>query len=335
MNLGNYMKIIDPILAPDVSIYVDYILPQDFIDGGCQSIVIGLYKGADGKLHPTCRKQFEAAAKSSLVIQAYIWDDIILDPIAQADWVVQTVKSEGFPVKWIWGDQEQWWTNWNLWYQMRNGTIKPDAVPRATPANISSHNQAFMARLNSQFPNSGVSTNNGFVASWSYPMNTWLPLYHSWVPCYGRQPNPAKAMTWAQLKANWLPDYNIPLAAGQLPELVEGHQFTGDSCILPGSYNYRNEPMALDVSGFKKSFIDALRNDATIPTIPIPTPLPIPQTAYRVINARVNVRARPDSSSQWIRYAVLNEVVKVMSISNGWAQLVDNTYVYAAYIQKV
>ena len=59
------------------------------------------------------------------------------------------------------------------------------------------------------------------------------------------------------------------------------------------------------------------------------------EETYRVIYARVNVRARPDSSSQWIRYAVLNEVVKVMSISNGWAQLVDNTYVYAAYIQKV
>lgn len=40
------MKITDPVLAPDVSLWCDHILPQEFIDGGCQSIVIGIYKGA-------------------------------------------------------------------------------------------------------------------------------------------------------------------------------------------------------------------------------------------------------------------------------------------------
>jgi hypothetical protein len=71
-------------------------------------------------------------------------------------------------------------------------------------------------------------------------MNTWLPQYRSWVPQYGKQPKEATQMTWAQLVASWLPDYDIILAAGQLPELVMGHQFTGDSCILPGSYSKDN-----------------------------------------------------------------------------------------------
>ena len=337
------MRITDPVLVPDTSVYVDHIIPQEFIDGGCESIVIGIYStvvNSKKVLHPTTRAQFEVATKSSLLIQAYIWDDIILDPIVQADWVVQTIKSEGLPVKWLWADQEMYWTNWVAWDNWRHDPIKYPAstVPVAKPINISSHNQVFMERVNSQFPNSGVYTNNGFVASWASGMNTWLPKYKSWVPEYLKQPKEATKMTWAQLKANWLPDFDITLATGQLPEKVAGLQFTGDTCILPGSYNYANVEMSLDVSVFSKTFIDGLRSGVNIP-IPAPKPpipAPIPTgVAYRVLYPRINVRNAPSGSAQWVRYAVLNEIVYVSNISNGWAQLTDNTWIFASYLQKV
>ena len=163
-------------------------------------------------------------------------------------------------------------------------------------------------------------------------MNTWLPQYRSWVPQYGKQPKEATQMTWAQLMANWLPDYDIILAAGQLPELVMGHQFTGDSCILPGSYSKDNVQLPLDVSEFSKAFIDAIKVNTVNPVAGTPTPTPSSPVDYVVIYARINVRALPDGNSTWVRYAVMNEVLHVVNISNGWAKLTDGTYVYAAYI---
>ena len=331
------MKILDPVLAPDVSIWCDHINPKEFEDGGCASVVVGLYPAFDstGKkiLSPTSRQQcIDVATKSSLVLQAYFWDDITQDPIQQADWVVQTIQTEGLPVKWVWADQEQWWTDWNSWQQGRSGTIPMSSVPTGTPALISAHCEKFISELHNKFPQSGVYTNNGFIATWASGMNAWLPLYRSWVPQYGRQPKEATPMTWAQLAANWLPNYDIILAAGQLPELVMGHQFTGDSCILPGSYSKDNIQLPLDVSEFSKAFIEAIKANTVNPVSTPPTPTPSSPVDYVVIYARINVRALPDGNSTWVRYAVMNEVLHVVNISNGWAQLSDGTYVYSAYI---
>ena len=139
-------------------------------------------------------------------------------------------------------------------------------------------------------------------------------------------------MTWAQLVANWLPNYDIALAAGQLPELVMGHQFTGDSCILPGSYTKDNVQLPLDVSEFSKAFITAIKANSQNPVVGPPPPTPASPVDYVVIYARINVRSLPDGNSTWVRYAVMNEVLHVVNISNGWAKLSDGTYVYAAYI---
>jgi hypothetical protein len=332
------MKILDPVLVPDVSIWCDHINPTEFEDGGCGSVVVGLYASFSSTgakvLSPVSRQQcIDVATKSSMVLQAYYWDDITQDPIQQADWVAQTIQSEGLPIKWVWADQEQWWTDWTAWQQGRSGTIPISTVPTGSPTFISNHYQSFITELHSKFPQSGVYTNNGFVTTWAPGMNTWLQLYRSWVPQYGNQPKEATQMTWAQLSANWLPNYNIILAAGQLPELVMGHQFTGDSCILPGSYSPNNVLLPLDVSEFSKAFLDAIRansvNPVTGPTSPTP---PSSAVDYVVMYARINVRAQPDGNSAWVRYAVMNEVLYVVNISNGWAKLSDGTFVFAAYI---
>ena len=72
----------------------------------------------------------------------------------------------------------------------------------------------------------------------------------------------------------------------------------------------------------------------TPPVPPVPIPNPPATVNYVVIYARINVRAKPDSTSTWVRFAVMGEVLHVVNIANGWAQLADGTYVFADYIQK-
>ena len=55
---------------------------------------------------------------------------------------------------------------------------------------------------------------------------------------------------------------------------------------------------------------------------------------YKVIYARVNVRSGPSADTKWMRYAIRDEIVQVVSIGL-WAKLADNTYIYSAYLQKV
>ena len=53
---------------------------------------------------------------------------------------------------------------------------------------------------------------------------------------------------------------------------------------------------------------------------------------YVVVLARINVRALPSGEAALVRYAVKGEVLHVVNIANGWAQLSDGTYVLADYI---
>jgi hypothetical protein len=78
----------------------------------------------------------------------------------------------------------------------------------------------------------------------------------------------------------------------------------------------------------------SLKTPTPTPTpTPIPTPKPTPpSTDYVVVPTRINVRMQPDSNSAWVRFAVQDEVLHVVIIANGWAQLTDGTYVFADYI---
>ncbi len=334
------MKILDPVLAPDVSVWCDHINPKEFEDAGCGSVVVGLYPTVERNgvkvLSPISRKHcIDVATKSSMVLQAYFWDDIIHGYKQQVEWLVSTIKTEGLPIKWIWIDQEQWWLDWTAWQQARGGKIPWSSVPKGSPANINSHYEIFIRQFHSQIPQSGVYTNNGFVSTWAPEMNRWLSQYYAWVPHYGRQPKEATRMTWEQLKQSWLPDYEIALSAGQKPGLVAGHQFTGDIFMLPGSYSKYGSVLPLDVNVFSKTFIDGIRS-GDLGSSTTPNPVPQPATVdYVVLYARVNVRAYPSSTGTWVRYAVKDEILHVVKIENGWAQLPDNTYIFAAYLGAV
>jgi len=328
------MKITDPVLAPDVSVWCDHIKASEFEAGGCASVVVGLYPitvAGKWQLNPICRNQcIQVATNSSMVLQAYYWDDITLDPIKQADWVAETILQEGLPVKFVWADLEQWWTNWAAWANARECKGPWSAVPVAPAANISSHTQTFCAELAKSFPASGVYTNNGFVSSWARGMNAWLPAYRQWVAQYLKEPKAVTQMSWAELAANWLPDYDIALASGQLPELVEGQQFTGDVCELPGSYDQYGRELPLDVSAFSKAFIDGLRGGPNPPaptnsapvvvSTPQPPAAPVQLGMYQVIKTSwIFATANDGAECKLVGSTTLKEVVTVTVIAGDWA----------------
>ena len=346
------MQIQDPVLIPDVSVWCDHINAKEFEDGGCESVVVGLYPiTVNGKwqLNPVCRNQcIEVATHSQMVLQAYFWDDITIDPVKQANWVADTIQAEGLPVKFAWADDEQWWTNWATWANARAGKIPMTSVPHATPANIYFHMLSFVQTLRSRFPPTGVYTNNGFVGSWAPEMNNWLPLYPGWVAEYAHEPKQVTAMSWAQLKQNWLPNYDIALAPGQIPAQVKGHQFTGDVCELPGAYDQYGRQQTLDVSVFSKAFIDAMRGGCAPVPVQVPVPVPTPAQpaqplypAYKV-NAGVNpyVHQQASALSKAIGVIMSGMVVVVDTAANGYSHIQpvvgfpSGGWLYSSYLTK-
>jgi tetratricopeptide (TPR) repeat protein len=68
------------------------------------------------------------------------------------------------------------------------------------------------------------------------------------------------------------------------------------------------------------------------PALANPQPQPSAPVDYVVVAARINVRTQPSGLATFVRYAMKDEVLQVVNITNGWAQLLDGTYVLADYI---
>lgn len=339
------MKITDPVLVPDVSLWCDHINTQEFIDGGCQSVIVGMYQvsSTNGKmvLSPESRAQAQAVAKSSLVLQAYMWDDLTKDPEMQAQWLLDTIKSEGFPVRWIWADVEQFWTNWNQYYSWRAGTLPLEQVQHPNGQVISDHYHTFMQTLAKSTNRIGVYSNKGFIDSWSTQMNIWLPKYSAWVAEYAHEPTQQTLMTWAQLKQQWLPNYDLILSEGQVPSQVVGHQFTGDLCRLPGSYDLYNHTMPLDVSVFSKFFIDTIRTGSVPVTGGASGPVPVVVPAYKTMYP-MNVRMAASQTAKLLGIIPVNTTVYIKNIVPGsYSYFEPNDmfpqggYLYSYYLKKL
>ena len=78
---------------------------------------------------------------------------------------------------------------------------------------------------------------------------------------------------------------------------------------------------------------------ASIPGMTPPPQTPIqPQPAtdsYMVLYPRINVRAQASADSAWVGFAVKGEVLHVVKVENGWAQLLNGTFVCADFISKI
>ena len=242
-------------LVVDGSLWNDHVNIQQLLDGGVVSVIMGMYQQWDVNkyiLNTDCERILDQIVTDGrLILQSYFYYYPETDPINKANWWIDTIAAKGYPVAWAWADCEAYKAVLDL--RLR-----------------SEQNRRFCVQMQSRFPKSGVYTGKWYIDAYAPEMDLWLPGHYNWIPHYGRQPKVATAMTWAQLKAGWLPNYDITISPGQLAGNIVGHQFTGDVCKVPGFYDYANQVQACDVSIFTKEFIDSLR----VESVPAPTICP-------------------------------------------------------------
>jgi hypothetical protein len=327
------MTISNPQVVIDVSGWDYRLNVKELQDGGVYAVIIKSGQGM--KRDVRFVKHATACAEAGMPIMAYHWDDITMDPVAQAEWCVADIAATGLPVKFVWADQEQWWTNWDAWYKARAGKLPWSLVPRASGVNISEHCRRFMERLNFLI-NSGGYDGYGFVTTYAPQMSKWLGTIRLWAPHWKIQPPPGSSMSWEDFKARWLPNYTPLVPPGTSMGLLYGHQFTGDRVKLPGVYDSFGRRMPLDVSVFDGAWLaETLAGGNPQPPAP-PEDLPLPPTGvnYIVNVAALNVRSGPATSFP-VRYVVYyQQIIQVKSITGNWALLADGNYCYAPYLVK-
>ena len=224
-------------LVVDESLWSDHMIMSQMPD--VVGVIMGFYKSWDGSkyvLNPNCKRMLDSVVASKKLLMGYYYYYPETDPAAEAAWFVEQTKA--YPVTYYWADLEAY-----------------KAV--MTPALRSERNRLFTEALASLVPagKTGVYAAKWYIDAYAPDMNKWLSKYPAWVSHYGREPSVETAMSWQDMETYWLPNYEIILSSGQLPEKVMGHQFS-DRLIVPGSYTDQNVPRALDVSVFKMEFID-------------------------------------------------------------------------------
>jgi uncharacterized protein YgiM (DUF1202 family)/GH25 family lysozyme M1 (1,4-beta-N-acetylmuramidase) len=326
----------NPRLVIDVSHWDDRLDVPLLKKAGVAAVIVKCGQGM--RRDPKFVSHGQAVVDGGLLLMAYYWDDIISDPTAQARWVVEDINATGLPVKFIWADQEQWWTNWSAWLAARKNEIPYTAVSRASPANISQHNRIFAEALNALYPQSGVYSNYGFVTSWAAPIKEWIGNFTVWLAHYGRQSRTPIDITWKQLQKEWIPDYKLLTPPGTKEERIVGHQFTGDAFRLPGVYDSYGRNMLLDVSIFSEKFLNTISEGLVPPTPPVvpDPPSPPPGASEYFVNVgALNVRKGPGTQFDIVGLLNENTMVRVIEIQGNWAHLDTDAWVYAPYLSAV
>jgi hypothetical protein len=317
--------ITDRVLVTDHSHWDVMLRPQELIDGGVTDVILkaGSGMGIDSRF----LKNGAEVAKFSkhLRLHAYWWDDPIVGGNAQAEFAAQTLKASGLPVVSLWGDMEQWWSDWNKWMAARLGKLPWNQVPVFKPWALDSHCKAFAEALARVWPVTGIYTGRGFIITYAPAMKNWLGNYKIWFAAYGKQPAIATKMTWQELRDKWLPDYDpIFRDTGIVKENIVGHQFTGDRCILPGAYQdlLGLKRKVMDVSVFRRTFME---HHGEVPPIPDPPPVPIPDTGgkpYIFLGTHLWVRNLPnETTARLIDSLTKDQRVLVVEIQGEWARL--------------
>ena len=192
-----------------------------------------------------------------------------------------------------------------------------------------------MVDLKARFTNCGVYTGRGFVTSYASQMANWLPSFPCWMSQYVYQPKPGTVMSWANLKAAWLPKYD-PNMEGMGALWLVGHQFTGDCVIPPGSYQFYTptykKGIPLDVSIFKKSYLKTLSDvgnspvtaqpvvNAPAPAPITPGPAPLPALFKAVVKTgAINVRNAVNGTIMFSEPQ--GTVLNVFGLSGDWGRI--------------
>lgn len=312
------MKITYPpgVLTIDVSKWDDHLNISELVAGGVKAIILGFYKKWSwGKyvLNDNCKRLADQIATSGVLMMAYKYYYVAEDPVKDADWFVDMLAP--YPVKYAWADCE-------------DTTVAPRQLTR------SEQNRRFMLELHTRFSQSGLYTAKWYVNGYAPAMDVWMAHYQTWIAHYKYQPTLKTSMSWEELKANWMPNYDVLATLGMLTEKFVGHQFTGNRVMLPGVYDYYNRRLVLDVNVFKPEFIASL-GSAVIPAPPI-TPPATTYTEYVVLSWQLSVRFGPGTGYGKAYSAVQGQVLRVASttVVNGYVKLTDGNWAYFSYLVK-
>ena len=217
----------NPVIGIDISHWNYSINVPLLLEAGVKVFVVKI--GQNRILDPYFYKHAENICKynsQGAILQCYYWDEITSNPLSQAEWLINEIDKSDLPITFTWIDAEQWWTSWTIYNKARAGGIAYSAVPRLTPASLSTHfYQTYMALKNGtstvtglEADKCGVYTNNGFILEHAAPMAKWFASekVNMWIPYYGwqSQPRPATTMTWNTWKTKWFPNYTPPIPAG-------------------------------------------------------------------------------------------------------------------------
>jgi hypothetical protein len=334
----------DPRIVIDISKWQDHIKPDEL--EGVEAVI--LKSGSGMNRDPKFEKHGTVLANAGIPLMAYHWDDIIVDPAGQAEWALEDIVNVGLPIKFLWADQEQSWTDWDEFHDAALSRIPWSSVKRASSKNISLHNSIFMKTLSAKAPKGlcGVYTNRGFTSSWANETKSWIGDYQLWVAHYGNHPKKRTEMTWTELKQKWLPDYKPALPEGADAQKLLGHQFTGDRCMLPGVYRNASEHSPLDVNVFDGAFIDQIKTSNVLvkakkteenqpPAWP-DSLLNTDKGSIFIVNVDVlNIRKGPGTNFSVQGFLTKNQQVTVTERQGKWAKLESGGWVYASYLTPV
>ena len=322
-----------PRLVIDISLWDDHLNVPLLKEAGVAGAIVKC--GQAMRRDPKYEAHAQAIVDGGLLLMAYYWDDIICDPVAQAEWVAKDLKETGFPVKYIWADQEQWWTNWQAWMSARKNEIPYSEIPHASADAISQHNRIFAETMYGLCPQFGLYSNYGFVTSWAPSIKNWIGDYTLWIAHYGHQPKAPMDITWAQLQKEWMPDYKLLYPPGSKEEKIVGHQFTGNVFRLPGVYDANGKTLVLDVNIFSEDFLLAIADGVVVPTVPDTSDPSTPAAGageYFVNVSALNVRKGPGTQYDIVGLLIQNTTVQVVEIQGNWAHLDTDAWVYAPYL---
>ncbi len=325
--------ITNPKLVIDISSYQERLDASILKSSGVEAVIVKSGQGMERD--PLFVSNGQAVVDGGLTLMAYYWDDIRFDPAVQAKWAIEDLQSTGLPIKFLWVDQEQWWSNWNEWLRARRHEILMSNVSRANPDNISLHNKTFMKTISGFYSPVGIYTSYGFTQSWAKPMHTWIKDYPLWLAHYGKQPATPQYDTWKNVIANWLPDYEPLVPLGGNRELVVGHQFSGDAFRLPGVYDSLGNTVPLDLNVFDETFLTSLVENPSPEKPPIGQTPPIPTEGageYMVNVCVLNIRSEARKDARIQGALRQNTQVKVIEITKDWAHLENGGWVYAPYL---
>jgi lysozyme len=103
---------------------------------------------------------------------------------------------------------------------------------------------------------------------------------------------------------------------------------------------YGSQGLSMDMNWFNGTVDDLARfaNAPIVPPVTPPAPIPDPNSVeYIVTYTRVNVRETGVSTGTWVRFAVLDEVVKMkyplVRSAAGYLQMTDKTWIFADYVK--